>query len=375
MNEKFDNIVRQRIYQRVPLAQLADAGITHFYVGGNSLNKLPPNDIDIFPKDKLFTKEQAKKLGAIVCETNNAITVKVNLNSTLNHSTVDGENEISVGKTITVQLCNYQHENLESLVNSFDFAHIQIGAEVTNNSIDIYYTKAYEDSKLCQSTEYVGSEYPLSSLMRLFKYAKRGDFAGNSHIFSVLKVLNDVIFRGFSDFEDFKDQLDAIDLGLVPENKTELTDAGLSKDSDFSAEGKDVLNKLMSFLILGQKSISKSAESSYEYAKVAGERFPAGEKTISENPTFSLRYAIEIVKGRFELGEESISTDSRLMRQYWEHVINKDKSIHNKDHQFEKLPEVMHNKMLVLAMEDDKNAKFYMRFLGKEQPIAEIICR
>jgi hypothetical protein len=65
------------------------------------------------------------------------------------------------------------------------------------------------------------------------------------------------------------------------------------------------------------------------------------------------------------------------MRQYWEHVINKEYWEYraNKDHQFEKLPEVMHNKMLVLAMDDDKNAKFYMRFLGKEQPIAEIICR
>lgn len=379
MNEKFQNIVRQRIYQRVPLEQIAAAGINQYYVAGNSLNKQPPNDIDIFPVDKLFTKEQAQKLGVIVSETKNATTVKVALDSSLNHQTVDGENEIHVsGKTITVQLCNYHHENLEKLVNSFDFSHIQIGAKVEGTGIEVYYTKAYEDSKLCQSTEYIGSEYPLSSLLRAFKYAKRGDFAGNSHIFSVLKVLTDIVHRGFNDFGDFKNQMDAIDLGLVPENEDEMNEAGLS-----GLETVNVLDKLMNFLILGKKAICKDADIAYKYAQVLGERFEEGEEVISKNAELSFQYAKNILKGKFEKGEEVISKRADLslfyagltkerfekgeeiicengsysLLQYW-NSIKKDNN--------DRLPESLHNRMIVLGMENDYHAKFYLsNFMDK----------
>jgi hypothetical protein len=379
MNEKFDNIVRNRIYQRVPFGQIEAAGIAEFYVAGNSLNKQPPNDIDIFPVGNPFTKEQAQKLGFIVCETRNAITVKVNLDSTMNHHTVDGENEINIGgRTVTVQLCNYHHENLEKLVNSFDFAHIQIGAKVDRTGIEVYYTKAYEDSKLCQSTEYIGSEYPLSSLLRAFKYAKRGDFAGNSHIFSVLKVLTDIVHRGFDDFNDFKDQMDAIDLGLVPENKEEMSEAGFS-----GSENTNVLDKLMNFLILGKKAICKDAEIAYNYAQVLGGRFEEGEKAISKNAELSLQYAKNIIKGRFEKGEEVISKHVELslvyaslikerfekgeeaiaqngsysLFNYW-NFIKKDNS--------QRLPENLHNMMIVWGMEKDYHAKLYLaNFMDK----------
>lgn len=363
MNEKFDNIIRQRIYQRVPISQLSAAGINEFYVAGNSLNKQPPNDIDIFPVSDLFTKEQAEKLGHVVCETKNAITVKVNLDN-INHQTVDGENQISVGKTITVQLCNYQHDNLEKLVNSFDFSHIQIGAKVTSNVIDVYYTKNYEDSKLCQSTEYIGSEYPLSSLIRAFKYAKRGDFAGNSHIFSVFKLLNDIIGRGFKDFDDFKNQLDAIDLGLVPENPKELESAGLSDGLDFSKEGMNVLNKLMNLIVISRSAVCKDAESAYEYAKTLNERFEEGEEIISKNPNISLRYAKEIIKGRFEKCEETISENSYMILEYWK-IINQD-NIYLEPSKLIKLPEELHNKMLVLSMDNDRYALNYIRLINQK---------
>lgn len=183
MNGKFENVIRQRIYQRVPFNKLSAAGINEFYVAGNSLNKLAPNDIDIFPIESLFTKDQASLLGNIVSETKNAITVKVNLDENLTHQNGAEQNEIhSFGKTIIVQLCNYQHKDLVTLVNSFDFSHIQIGVKISlGKSIDqIYYTNEYSESKLCQSTEYTASEYPLSSLIRAFKYAKKGLCSRNS---------------------------------------------------------------------------------------------------------------------------------------------------------------------------------------------------
>ena len=371
MNEQFANVIRQRIYQRVPLEQLAEAGIKEFYVAGNSLNKQPPNDIDIFPVGNLFTQEQAEKLGNVVSSTKNAITVKVGLDKKINHQTVDGQNEIEVsGKNIVVQLCNYQHGELESLVNSFDFSHIQIGAKVDNLGITVYYTKEYENAKMCQSTEYVGSEYPLSSMIRMFKYAKRGDFAGNSHIFSAFKIVTDVVDRGFDDFDDFKNQLDAIDLGLVPENQKELVDAGLASEEsglDFSEEGKKVLNKLMSFLILSKKAICKDAQAAYDYAQSSGERFEKGEDAISKDEKLALAYAKNILKGRFEKGEEAISNNPYLVHDYWCNVINK--SIHvygaynNSDMQ--KLPEFLHNKMIAYGMDNNHYAKDYLFRISK----------
>ena len=339
MNEKFANIIRQRIYQRVPIQQLINAGINEFYVGGNSLNKNPPNDIDIFPVNKLFTELEASKLGTIVSSTKNAITVKMGKN-TVDHQTVDGVNKIENEGTI-IQLCNYSHESLEKLVNSFDFSHIQIGAKVTPNNIDVYYTEHYEDSKLSQSTEYVGSEYPISSLIRAFKYAKRGDFAGNSHIFSVLKLITDIVHRGFEDFPDFKDQLDAVDLGLVTEE--DLKDAGFN-------DNEEVLHKLMNIIMLGKQAIEKDAKISYEYAKATGERFVKGELAISKNAQYSLAYARDIIKGRFELGENIISENSKDIYYYCMFL----KSC-NLD-----CPEDLHNIMLGRSLGDDRYARSYM---------------
>lgn len=336
MNEKFDNIIRQRIYQRVPINQLIRAGIKDFYVAGNSLNKLAPNDIDIFPVSDFFNRDQALKLGTIVSETKNATTVKVNVDDTIQHQTVDDQNEIRVvGKTITIQLCNYSHDSLEKLVESFDFAHIRIGAKINVSGTveSVYYTKDYIDAKMCQSTEYIGSEYPLSSLMRAFKYAKRGDFAGNSHIFSVFKVLTDIVHRGFKNYDDFKDQLDAIDLGLVPENKNELADSGLSDSGlDYSDEGNAILNKLVTFLSLGKQGVCKDSGLSFEYAKALDDRF--------------------------EEGEEAISNNSKLTYEYWKIL---QRAAAKRNEKIERLPEVMHNKMLMYAMEKDYYASYYLR--------------
>ena len=383
MNEKFDNIIRQRIYQRVPLNKLNEAGIYGFYVGGNSLNKQPPNDIDIFPVKTLFTLEQASKLGNVVCSTKNAMTVKVDLEKIISHQTVEGQNEIEVsGKTITVQLCNYLHDDVEKLVNSFDFSHIQIGAEVNFNDIKVYYTKNYEDAKMCQSTEYVGSEYPLSSLIRAFKYAKRGDFAGNSHIFSVLKVLTDVVHRGFDGFDDFKDQLDAIDLGLVPENQKEMADAGFgsSKEAglDFSSEGMNVLNKLMNIMVLSRKAVCKDAASSYEYALALQERFEPGEDAIAKNPKLSYEYALKVLKGKFEKGENAIAQEDALSINYALRVLKGrfekgEKVIASSSYillqyasLFEILPEELHNRMIAYALDNDHYAKSYLLLVSSK---------
>jgi hypothetical protein len=352
MEQDFENIIRARVEQRVPIQQLKNAGIEEFYIGGNSLNKDTPNDIDIFPSDgKYFNNSQAAKLGTIVCCTTNAITVRVGISKLYNHHQIERVGEI-VGedKTVVVQLCNYIHNSLPELVESFDFSHIQIGAKVKNSLVnETYYSKAYLNSKLCQSTEYTGSEYPTSSLIRSYKYAKRGDFAGNSHIVSVFKIMNDIFQRSFDDYEDFKDQLDAVDLGLVVGSEED------SKTSDYLVDFYNTLH-------LSRVAILKDPYICVEFAKHTKNRFVQGEDTIAQLAQTSLRYAADVLKDRFEKGEEIISKETHDIYDYF-HIL-KAKNI--------KLPESMHNIMIAHATNNDRWANLYFDILKKEEIVDNV---
>jgi len=217
MNSSLTETITHRINSRIPIRFLKQHISESFYIAGNSLNRGNPNDIDLFPSDgnpfsvsnEIWTEDGQTKSIKILSKTKNAITTNIH---------VDGNSYI-------VQFCNYIHPSLEDLVNSFDFSHVQVGAHVNglhDTDYKIYFTDDYVKSKLIESTEYTKSEYPLSSLLRTFKYHKRNDFSGKSYFMSVFKILNDIIDRGFRDYHDFKDQLDAIDLGLLPEDFKEL---------------------------------------------------------------------------------------------------------------------------------------------------------
>jgi hypothetical protein len=257
------DVIRKRISKRIPIKFIADNIVKQFYIAGNSLNKDNPNDIDIFPIDKVkfnienefFTNLQGKKESiTIISETKNAITTHIYCDN----------------QTYTVQFCNYFHNSLKDLVDSFDFSHVQVGAEIiSGKSIresQIYFTEAYMKSKLSQSTEFVGSKYPLSSLLRTFKYEKRGDFAGKSYMISVFRIVEAIIRRGFNNYNDFKEQLDSVDLGLVPEQLDELTRNDLinlfevlRKDvSTITADRKSILLDCVSTLIKRLETIKET---------------------------------------------------------------------------------------------------------------------
>jgi hypothetical protein len=202
--DNIQTILDRRVTKRFPKELLGDLGVPSVYMAGNSLNKSDPNDLDLYPVGKSdFDLLKGKLEGVsyifILKNTKNSLTIKY--------------------KNQVIQLCNYFHPSLQSLVNSFDYAHIQIGVRVSEMGMeDIYYTSDWVNSHLSESTYYTKSEYPLSSLVRMFKYKERGNFAGNSHIYSVICILKDIVKRGFKDYQDFKDQLDAVDLGLLPED-------------------------------------------------------------------------------------------------------------------------------------------------------------
>ena len=191
----------QRIEARMPFAKKIYDAVGSFYVAGNSLNEEVPNDFDLYPVWKNQFDDVRSKIGEdnVVCVTKNAVTAKI-----------DGH---------TVQFCNYFKNSLDELLESFDFAHVQVGARFTKaldsspiSNVD--FTPNWLVAKSTGQTFYTHSEYPISSLIRINKYIKRGNYIGKSYIRDVIRILTDILNRGIEDYEDFKDQLDAIDLGL-----------------------------------------------------------------------------------------------------------------------------------------------------------------
>jgi hypothetical protein len=180
---------------------------TTYWIAGGCLTGTV-NDIDIFPAGTDLESSPFSKL-PLLSQTKNAGTFK---------------------HTPTIQFCKYKKQSITELVNSFDFAHIQVGAvvRITKSYADaelptwwyvdsVYYTDAFVEANAGHTTWFTGSDYPLSSLIRLGKYYKRDIMPKSAHMVAVLDCMAAITKRGFKDFADFKDQLDAVDLGLLPE--------------------------------------------------------------------------------------------------------------------------------------------------------------
>lgn len=169
-----------------------------FILAGNSLNGGNVNDLDIYGNN---------------CNILYNITLQDKLLFT-------SKNATSIqGEKYKIQFCSYHKSTLKELIDSFDFSMVQVGVlvEYSNEHLhvrDVYYSNNYLDWKLNGAFEFTGSEYPLASLFRLFKYFKRECCTKSERNKCLLKILNNVIGRGFTSYDDYKDQLDAIDLGL-----------------------------------------------------------------------------------------------------------------------------------------------------------------
>ena len=204
-----------RILNRVDLNWLehvvGDTGVKTFIIAGNSLNRETPHDIDIYQdaiespyENKLFKNvaqsidKQPDALNGndtkLVCRTDNAVTIR--------HSGV------------TYQFCKYS-KVFEALIRSFDYAHVRVGVKFNIDRLTrpvVYYTSDYITYLLTGHSKYIGTDYPMSSLLRAEKYRRYEILNNHEYRLSVLRALGDMLIRGFDDYEDFKDQLNAIDL-------------------------------------------------------------------------------------------------------------------------------------------------------------------
>lgn len=97
----------------------------------------------------------------------------------------------------------------------------------------------------------------------------------------------------------------------------------------------------------GEAAIMQNAYESYRYARdVIKGRWEPGEAAISKDGMVSLDYARRVVKGRWEPGEDAISSLTNIMYLYAKDVIGG------------RLPDSLHNKM-VLSDPDEWTKKYF----------------
>jgi len=81
--------------------------------------------------------------------------------------------------------------------------------------------------------------------------------------------------------------------------------------------------------------------------------WPEAEKVIAKEKEASMLYAVKVLKSRFPAGEKAISSDPEYCLAYSLLVLKRGR-----------LPDFMHNKMLLHAIKDpdDKHVKRYLKF-------------
>lgn len=167
------------------------------WMAGGCMLPGEPNDVDLFQTPWNAHPEVAARM---VQETKNATTYAAD--------------------PWPIQICRYTEESLRKLIEAFDFSFNQVGAAVSIEfgcigPVRVEFTDTFVFSMASGRVDFMGSEYPLSSLLRVQKYFKSGRMSRRDSIKCTAQILAAVVRRGFSDREDFKDQLDAVDLGLV----------------------------------------------------------------------------------------------------------------------------------------------------------------
>lgn len=234
--------------------------LNEFYVAGGALLPAEPNDFDLFPVkendfDRLFKYGNVKRgdttRGCIpqittrVWETSNAVTYNI-----------DG---------VKIQLCKFWNESLIDTVERFDFTHCKLGAKFERikgrltpmfQPVDVYVSEDFIRYKILGYSEYTGvheKDYPLSSLLRVFKYIKRGYIRSSYDV--IFKILEGILERGYKSEEDFKSQLDGIDVGIEEAQQLDANSASL-KHIYYLLTGKTIRNNdiFMKNEMIGDKS-------------------------------------------------------------------------------------------------------------------------
>jgi hypothetical protein len=249
--------IRRRIAGRVNANRYAfdKLNLDRFYIAGGALLPPEPDDYDLFPVHKKdFNKFFISKNGRrkftelkVGWETPNAVTYKVG--------------------DIKIQLCKFWNESLMKTVGRFDFTHCKLGVEFERRYMgrkdepipifvvkDLYVSEDFIRYKILGYSEYTGiqeGDYPLSSLLRVFKYIKKEYIRSSYDV--VFKILEAILVRGYKDQDDFMKQLAGIDVGIDEAQQLE-DNAKILQHIYFLLTGKviDILPLFDRELMLGE---------------------------------------------------------------------------------------------------------------------------
>ena len=93
-------------------------------------------------------------------------------------------------------------------------------------------------------------------------------------------------------------------------------------------------------------------QQAYRKAYEAGKRLPKLEHIVLRSPSHAYLYALDVIKGRWIEAEDLIMTNIRMSYFYAKNIIRG------------KLPEKMHNMMILHGIEDpDGWAKYYFKLI------------
>jgi hypothetical protein len=169
------------------------------FISGSSL--LPKaGDVDVFltPGSTWFISHSSKKR---LFETDNAITCR-------DHGQV-------------IQLCKFAYQDLRAMITAFDFAHCQMGvrARITKirelEYVDSDWTPEFINARVTGDTWFTSGAMPVSSIVRLLKFHKRGMVSRRSAVDSVIKILAQIADDGFVSREDFEAQVNGIEDDVI----------------------------------------------------------------------------------------------------------------------------------------------------------------
>ena len=213
MNKFDETILLKTRAMRLRVAkQIGEILGARFLLAGGALTKDDnPKDFDIYGVDapiviaavayRVLCHESTR---GYVSKTQNAITVNI------------------YGQT--VQFCSYFKPTPQETVAAFDFAHCMAGAVFGADGLlqEVVATDDFWLAENNNTTWYTGSEYPLSSLMRLMKFHKRGLFDGQTHKSAAVSIVCDIVKRGFKDYNDLLDQCASISESFQDYNSVDI---------------------------------------------------------------------------------------------------------------------------------------------------------
>lgn len=192
-NAVYANRVRSRLSPGI-VGLFKVAGIDKVILAGGGLLR-DFDDLDFYPAPDKDGRKFSEQWGQLLDnlskthgETKNAVSL-----------VVDG---------VKVQLCRYSKPTVTELLESFDYAHCQIGGLIhfgmaCSHVVDIEFTDNFKEAMTAQSTWYTGSRFPLSSMMRLPKVAQKIGLTQKEIQVITFQIVKDLQENGFEDDEEY----------------------------------------------------------------------------------------------------------------------------------------------------------------------------